>query len=84
MMNRQFLQERITRTKARIVSLEDAIAAVRGGAKSYSTDTGQTRIQVTKHTLAELQDALSKELHLLATLEARANRAGRMRIIPRF
>lgn len=83
-MDRQFLQERITRTRARIIALEDALAAVRGGAKSYSTDTGQTRIQVTKHSISELLDAISKEVNQLATLEARANRTGRLRIIPRF
>lgn len=83
-MDRQFLQERITRTRARIIALEDALASVRGGAKSYSTDTGQTRIQVTKHSISELLDAISKEMNQLATLEARANRTGRLRIIPRF
>jgi hypothetical protein len=72
----EWLDARIARTKELIVAYEDAIEAIAGGAQSYSLDTGQTRQTVTKANLSEIRNALSHLENRLSTLDARRNGAG--------
>ena len=76
-MNAEFLQARITATKAQITAYEDAVTAiVTNGAQSYTLDTGQTRQVVTKLNIASIQSGLDSLYNRLATLEARLNGSG--------
>ena len=63
-----YINERITRSKARIEALEDAILAVSTRNQTYTFDTGQTRQSVTKANLSELRIALEHEENRLARL----------------
>lgn len=73
----EFMQERITATKASIVAHEDALTALgTGGVQSYKLDTGQTITNVTKMDVADLQSAVDSLYNTLATLEARCNGTG--------
>ena len=65
-----WIQERITRTRETIVSIENAVTALVSGAQSYTLDTGQTRQTVTKANLAELKNSLSYYEGRLRELEA--------------
>ena len=76
-MDRAFLQDRITATKAQIVAYEDAALALgTGGVQSYTLDTGQSRQTVTKLDLEWMQKALDSLYNRCATLEARLNGSG--------
>lgn len=55
-----WLEERITKTKALIEAYEDAILALSSGAQSYTLDTGQTRQTVTKAQLSQLSTTLDR------------------------
>jgi hypothetical protein len=54
----EWIQERITKTKALIVAYEDAILALASGAQTYSLNTGQTTQSVTKANLSSMRMAL--------------------------
>jgi hypothetical protein len=66
-----WLTERIAAVEAQIVQIENAITTVASGGQSYSTDTGQTRISVTRSSMGELKNALSSLENHRATLKAR-------------
>ena len=68
-----WLDERITKTKALIVAVEDAILALSSGAISYTIDTGQTKQTVTKAQIASLRIQLGELESRLETLDARRN-----------
>lgn len=72
-MDREFIQERITATKALIVAYEDAVTALgnQGGVMSYTLDTGQSRQTVTRSELSSLNRMIDSLYNRLATLEAR-------------
>lgn len=74
MASTAWLQARLTATQAQIEAYEDAIAALgASGAAvlSYSIDTGQTRQQVTRANLSDLQETLDR---LYCRYEALYNR----------
>lgn len=72
-MDREFLAERVTVTKALIVAYEDAVAAlaVANGVQSYTLDTGQSKQTVTRADVPNLNTMLASLYNRLATLEAR-------------
>jgi hypothetical protein len=70
-MDRQWLEERVTKTKALIVAYEDAMIALAGGAQSYTLDTGQTRQTVTKADVGSMRLMLDALESRLAWLEMR-------------
>jgi hypothetical protein len=72
----EWLDERITATKAAIVAHEAAITAVVGGAQTYQLDSGQTRMMVTRANLSSIRAALEELENRLATLDARKCGAG--------
>ncbi len=76
-------EERITATKAEIVALETAIAALAGGAQTYTLDTGQTRQSVTRQQIGSLRNQLDNAYNRLETLVAKCNGAS-MRIVPGY
>lgn len=79
-----FIDARITQTKAMIVAYEDAILAVgTNGIQEYTLDTGQTRQSVTKADLAQLRLVLRELEERLARWSARKCGTG-VRIIPAY
>lgn len=74
-MDRAFIQDRITATKALIVAYEDAVTALgnQGGVQSYTLDTGQSRQTVTRSDIPALNRMLDSLYNRLCTLEARLN-----------
>lgn len=72
-MDREFINERITATKALIVAYEDALStfATDGTIQSYTLDTGQSTQTVTRAQLSSLRTTLDSHYNRLATLEAR-------------
>lgn len=70
-MDTTFLQARITATQAQIEAYETAITTVSSGTKSYTLDTGQNRVVVTRQDLSELKTTLDALYNRLAILEAR-------------
>ncbi len=81
-MNRVFVQKRIVATEAQIIAYEDAVAALVGGAQSYTLDTGQTRQTVTKPDLAAIQRQINALYNRYLTLEARLNGSGTVAVGP--
>ncbi len=75
-MDRAFIQDRITATKAQIVAYEDAATALAAGVQSYTLDTGQSRQTVTKLDISALQKTIDSLYNRCATLEARLNGSG--------
>lgn len=66
-----FYLERVTKARARIVAIEDALAAIQtGGVQSYRLATGQSDQMVTKLDLKRLQEALDSELERLKRYES--------------
>lgn len=82
-ITREWLEERVTATKALIIAYEEALLALSGGAQSYSLDTGQTRQTVTKSDMASLRIALNELENRLSVLDARLCGAGR-NVVPGF
>lgn len=71
-MDRAFLRERITATKAAIVALEAAqLALGTDGIQSYTIDTGQTVQKVTKLDLEFIAGKIAGLYNQCATMEAR-------------
>jgi hypothetical protein len=81
-MDRTFIQGRIDATKLQIVAYEDAALALAGGVQSYTLDTGQSRQQVTKLDLADIQKTIESLYNRCATLEARLNGSGTLTVVP--
>lgn len=81
-MDRTFIQGRIDATKLQIVAYEDAALALAGGVQSYTLDTGQSRQQVTKLDLADIQKTIESLYNRCATLEARLNGSGTLKVVP--
>lgn len=78
-------EARITKTKALIEAVEDAILQLSTGAvQSYSLDTGQTRQTVTKQQIGSLRMQLTELENRLSVLEARYCRAGHVIVKPGF
>lgn len=79
----KFLAERIEKVKETIVAYETAIASISADGKAnYQLDDGQTRILVTRHNLATLENALKAQYNLLSVLDARVNGTAQTRIVP--
>jgi len=79
-----FLQTQITATEDQITALNAAILFLYANPhKSYSLDTGQTRQNVSRENLTELQNQLDQLLDRRATLQARCNGAT-LQIVPGF
>lgn len=72
-MDRTFLIERITVTKAMIVAYEGALLALAAGngVQSYTLDTGQNKQTVTRADIKSLQATLDGLYNRLTTLGAR-------------
>jgi len=72
-MDRTYVEERITQTKALIDAYEAALLAfgTNGALQSYTLDTGQTRQTVTRANLTELQRILDSLYNRLCVFEAR-------------
>jgi hypothetical protein len=83
MADRQFLAERVTKTKELIVLYEDKLdQIVAGTIQSYTLDTGQNRQVVTKANIATLQNYIDVLYNRLATLEARLGQCGHTYVFP--
>ncbi len=79
----EWIEARITKTKALIEAYEDAILALSTGAQTYSLDTGQTRQSVTRAQLPSMQRTLTALENRLARLDARLGNA-RYNVRPGF
>lgn len=82
-ITREWLEARVTATKAMIIAYENAILALAGGSQSYSLDTGQTRQTVTKADLGSLRLQLNELENRLSVLDARLCGAG-TNVVPGF
>lgn len=82
-ITREWLEARVTATKAAIEATEAAILALSSGAQSYTLDTGQTRQVVTKADIASLRLQLNELENRLSVLDARLCGAGRT-VLPGF
>jgi hypothetical protein len=80
----EWLEARIAKTKVLIEAYEDAILSLSSGAVlQYSLDTGQTRQTVTKQQIGSLRLVLDELENRLSTLEARLCGAS-TRIVPNW
>jgi len=75
-VNTEWIMERIAATKALILQYETAIGALATGKQSYSLDTGQTRIVVTRAQLGSLQLTLQRLETRLDELERQLRGGG--------
>lgn len=57
-IDEDWINARIAACKTAIVAFETAISTVGGGAQSYTVDTGQTRMTVTRANLTEARNSL--------------------------
>ena len=82
-MNREFLQERITKIKERIVAYEDAMLLISTGAiEEYQIDTGQTKTRVKKSNIKTMQDVIDAMLNQLCVYQARLNGGNTITVRP--
>jgi len=73
-MNRAFINDRITATKAAIVAYEDALTAfATTNTQSYTLNTGQTQQSVTRADISKINKIIDSLYNRCATLEARLN-----------
>ena len=80
-----WLEQRIERTKALIVKIEDAIDQLSTGAvQSYTLSTGQTSQTVTKANLGSLRATLSDLESRLSSLCARLTGGSTVYVKPGF
>lgn len=79
----EWIEARIAKTKTMIVAYEDAILALSTGSQTYMIDTGQTRQSVTKAHLATMESTLDALENRLAVLESRL-RGGSVIMRPGF
>lgn len=78
-----FWRKRLETIGAIIIQYEDAILQLSTGAvQSYSLNTGQTTQSVTKFDVARLQSALPGLYDQYATLDARVNGCGVVKVDP--
>jgi hypothetical protein len=82
-IDREWLEARVTATKAAIIATEEAILQLSSGAQSYTLDTGQTRQVVSKADIASLRLQLNELENRLAVLDARLCGAG-VNVTPGF
>ena len=75
-MNDTFLRARIVATETAIIAYEAALLALANGAQAYTLDTGQTRQQVTKLDLKNLNDVLDSLVNRLENYNQRLNANG--------
>jgi hypothetical protein len=68
---REWIEARIASKKARLVLLETAVDTVISTGTSYSLDTGQSRLMVTRANLSEFKNQISSLENDIATLYAR-------------
>ena len=81
-MDRAFIQDRITATKAAIVAYEDALTAfATTNTQSYTLNTGQTQQSVTRADIGKINKIIDSLYNRCATLEARLN-GGTSMVIP--
>ena len=84
-MDTAFLQDRITATKALIIVYEEAVTAlVTNGVQRYTLDTGQSRQDVTKIDVPDLNKQIDGLYNRLATQQARLNGSGVTIVRPAF
>jgi hypothetical protein len=80
-----WIQDRITKTKAMIVALEDAQLGLASGAiQTYQLDTGQTRQLVTKTNMSVLQSTLQVLEQRLQYYQSQLCGAGVVYVRPGF
>lgn len=87
--DREWLEARLAKTEELIVAYEEAILRVAGadgtgGAISYSLDTTQTRVTVTRASLGEARLALSNLENRRAVLRAKLGLSGSGNLAPNF
>ena len=77
-MDRDFLQDRIDKTKLLIAAWEDALQALgdETGIQSYTFDSGQTRQVVTRSDIGTINRIIDSLMNRLAVLEARLDGRG--------
>ena len=81
--DKDFLQDRIDKTKALIILYEDAVTSlVTGKILSYTIDTGQTRQTVTKNDVVQLNTQIDSLYNRLATLCTRLDGSGTTTVVP--
>lgn len=84
-MSSTFWQTRLTAVEAEIAAIEAAIAALTlGQMQSYTLDTGQDRILVTKLDLPGLDKMLDSALNRYVTIRARCTGSGVVNVRPLF
>ena len=82
-MNRDFLKDRIVKTKALIIATEDAVTAlVSGTIQEYRLDTSQSHQVVKKIDVPMLMAQIDSLYNRCATLEARVNSTGVTHVRP--
>lgn len=86
MWTKQFLEERIEKTKELIIAYEDAILALgsSGGIEEYRLDTGQSVQTVKRSDLDHLQAILDNLYSRLDVFCARLTRRGVVTVRPAF
>lgn len=71
-----FWCEQLEKAKTQLSALDAAIAALEGGAFSYTLDTGQSRQTVTKQQVGSLYSQQRSLMARIDTLEARCGGQG--------
>lgn len=81
-----WLDERIAKTKALIIAYEDALLALSGatGSQSYTLNTGQTQLTVTRANMGSMRVTLKDLESRLASLQADRCGGGATHIVPAF
>jgi len=72
-MDREYIEERIAKIKARIEIYEDALSVIASGVFSYTIDTGQGRQTVTRQSVGQMESALNTLYNDLDVFYARLN-----------
>lgn len=76
-MIEDILQDQIDAAKAQLTALNAAQLGISSGAiESYTLDTGQSKITVTKSSISTLDNAIDSLLNRIATMCARLNGSG--------
>jgi hypothetical protein len=84
-IDREWLEARISKTKELIEAHEDALLALTvGGVQQYSLNTGQTQQTVTKTNIGSLRAAIGMLENRLKQLEGDLCGTGVVRVIPGF
>lgn len=80
-----FLRSQIEPLKLKIAAQMKASADLSSGAiQSYELESGQTRQKVTQANIGTLEAAITSNMNLLTSLEARLCGAGVIRVVPSF